>query len=351
MHSSNLPVGLQERTENLIHEPLLLLSFKNQLRGRGFLGTIPFMKPSRLILCLLVILTTVAAAGQCWAEGPAQSVHWGATAFPDHDRTLTLSTTVVDRFTEFDGAGQRYNEIRETMGFNFFSLSWTERLESFKGWNTNITAGGGPTRDGFSRFLQNDVIHKLRGFDPVPVGNKREANDFMISGTLTRWLSILGSDDVFYAGLGAAGGSLYYEVYAQAGFRRLSLFNAVPILSDYVRVSALGRYGRPFNGAAFREVADRSWIGQASVGFGNYRNWDSDTPWEIEIAGTIDSGLFVDQHGASLEERFISVALRYAAVTFETWNDLINQKDYGPTFGARFTFDLLYLYDWWHGKR
>ena len=272
-------------------------------------------------------------------------------AFPDHDRTLSLGMTVVDRFTEFDGAGNRYNDIRETMGFNFFSLSWTERLESFKGWNTNLTAGAGPTRDGFSRFLQNDVIHKLRGFDPVPVGDKRETNDFMISGTLTRWMSLLGSDNVFFAGLGAAGGSLYYEVYAQAGFRRLSLFNTVPFLSDYVRVSALGRYGRPFNGAAFREVSDRSWVGQASIGFGNYRDWESSTPWEIELAGTIDSGLFVDQQKASLEERFISVAVRYAAATFETWNDLINQKDYGPTFGARLTFDLLYLYDWWNGRR
>ena len=67
----------------------------------------------------------------------------------------------------------------------------------------------------------------------------------------------------------------------------------------------------------------------------------------IEIAATIDSGLFVDTKKASLEERFVSVAVRYAAATFETWNDLINQKDYGPTFGARLTFDLLYLYDRW----
>jgi hypothetical protein len=39
------------------------------------------------------------------------------------------------------------------------------------------------------------------------------------------------------------------------------------------------------------------------------------------------------------------VALRYSAVTIETWNDAINQKDYGPTFGGRVTLDLLYLYD------
>ncbi len=283
------------------------------------------------------------------AEPPAQSIHWGAIGFPDHDRTFTLGLTVVDRFTEFDGAGQRYNNIQETMGFNFFTLSWTERLESLKGWNVNVTAGGGPTSDGFSRFLQNDVIHKLRGFEPVPVGNKRDANDFMLSSTLTRWFGLLGTDDVFFAGIGAAGGSLYYEPYVQAGFRRLSLLHHVPFLSDHMRVSALGRYGRPFGGAAFREVADRSWIGQGSVGLGNYAQWDDPcaTPWEVELAVTIDSGLFVDANKSSIEERFVSVAVRYAAVTFETWNDLINQKDYGPTFGARLTLDLLYLYDRW----
>ena len=48
----------------------------------------------------------------------------------------------------------------------------------------------------------------------------------------------------------------------------------------------------------------------------------------------------------------MSVAVRYAAVAFETWNDLINQKDYGPTFGARLTVDVLYAYNWWeHGAR
>jgi len=140
---------------------------------------------------------------------------------------------------------------------------------------------------------------------------------------------------VFFYGVGAAAGSLYYEPYAQIGFRRFSLPEFVPFVSDYVRFSALARYGRPFKGAAFREVADRSYIGQASIGIGNYRRCNCDTLWEIKVAMTVDSGLFVDNRGGSLEERYVSLALQYSAVTFETWNDLINQKDYGPTFGAR----------------
>lgn len=300
--------------------------------------------PSRIfgVFCVLIVMASVAQS-----EPPAQSVHWGSIAFPDPDQTLTLSTTVVDRFTEFDGEGRRYNDIRETMGFNFFTLSWTHPLVRFPGWNFNFTAAGGPTRDGPSRFLQNEVVHKFRGLTEVPVAEKREANDFMLSSSLTRWFSLLGSPEVFFAGIGGAGGSLYYEPYMQAGFRRLALLEPLPLIGEYLRVSALGRYGRPFSGAAFRRVAPQSYLGQVSVGLGNYRSWQDHTPWEIELAVTFDSGLFVDHRGDSLEERFVSLALRYSAFTFETWNDLINQKDYGPTFGARVTVDLLYAYERW----
>ena len=95
-------------------------------------------------------------------------------------------------------------------------MSWTERLERFKGWNTNLTAGAGPTQDGFRRYLQNDVAHKLRGLTPAAVGTTRDATDFVISGTLTKWTGFLGSDDVFFR-VGGAAGSLYYGPYTQAG--------------------------------------------------------------------------------------------------------------------------------------
>ena len=299
----------------------------------------------RWIIALAIAFCALAPPAR--AEAPPQSVHWGAIAFPDHDPTLTLSTAVLDRFTQFDGSGRRYNDINETMGFNFFTASWTKPLTQWPGWNLNLTAGGGPTTDGPSRFLQNDVVHKLRGIDPVPVGQKRDANDFMLSGSMTRWFGLPGISDVFFVGAGGAGGSLYYEPYVQAGFRRLAILGFIPWVGDYLRVSAMGRYGRPYGGAAFRQVAPQSYIAQASVGLGNYHRWKDSTPFELELAVTVDSGLFVDHRGDALEERFVSLAIRYSAFTFETWNDLINQKDYGPTFGARLTLDLFYMYDRW----
>ncbi|MGH7235641.1 MAG: hypothetical protein ACREIO_04590, partial [Nitrospiraceae bacterium] len=114
------------------------------------------------------------------------------------------------------------------------------------------------------------------------------------------------------------------------------------------RFSAMGRYGRLYGGSAYPVVAPQSYLGQVSVGVGNYQPEKEDrSSWEIELAMTIDSGLFVDGKGDAIEERFVSAAFRYSAVTFETWNDLVNQKDYGPTFGARLTVDLLHIYRTW----
>ena len=98
----------------------------------------------RRIAFLLLVIYFCAYAESALAEPPPQSVHWGAMAFPDHDPTLTLSTAVLDRFTQFDGAGKRYNDINQTMGFNFFALSWTKPLTQLPGWNLNLTAAAGP---------------------------------------------------------------------------------------------------------------------------------------------------------------------------------------------------------------
>ena len=92
-------------------------------------------------LGLLLGMTRVVAA-----ESPAPSAHWGAIDYPDQVRTLDFGLT-LNRFTEFDPNGQRYNQIRETMGFKMVTLSWTERPTRFPEWGTNLTLGVGPTDD------------------------------------------------------------------------------------------------------------------------------------------------------------------------------------------------------------
>ncbi len=305
---------------------------------------------TRLLAALLCCATSVA-----FAETPAPSIHWGAIGYPDQDRTLDLVAMTVNRFTEFDGDGRRYNNIGETAGFNFASLSWTEKLTKWPGWNLNLTAGGGPTADGFTRFLQNDVIHRFRGLTPVPVDQKRETIDVMVSGSLNRWMNWFGDRQQGFAGFGVAGGTLYYEPWVNVGVRRLALSdfgkslwgssNGLQTMSDFVRFSAMGRYSRVFKSGSFPELATANYLGQASITIADYRDEIAHPPrWEFEIAFTVDSGLFVDYVGKGLEERFVSIAIRMPYVTFETWNDLINQKDYGPTFGARVTLDLREIY-------
>ncbi|WP_447973633.1 hypothetical protein [Nitrospira sp. Kam-Ns4a] len=275
--------------------------------------------PARYALVVLALGLVASGPGVARAESPAPSVPWGAIAYPEHERTLTAGLT-VNRFTEFDGAGKRYNDIAETSGFNFISASWTERLRRLPGWNTNLTAGVGPTQDGFTRFLQNDVVHKLRNLTPVPVGAKRTATDFMVGGSVTRWTSLLGTRE---EGVRRRGGghrlALPRGVRAvrraagvarrrRRGLRRRSPAVAGEALALPAHLGH-GALRAPLRRERLSGRRTQSWLGQVSIGVGDYDRRDGDpSHWEVELAFT---------------------------------------KDYGPTFGARLTFDLLRLYDFW----
>jgi hypothetical protein len=309
--------------------------------------------PLRYLQTLVIVTVLLVSPLTGTAETPAPSVHWGALSFPDHERTVDLGLT-VNRFTEFNRHGDRYNAIEETAGFNFASLTWTERWARLPGWTTNLTLGGGPTDDKFSRFLQNDLVHKVLGLEPVPVAAVRGGTDVMLNGSLTRWFNLFGSADQGFIGVGAATGTLYHEPYVNAGIRRLALSDVagswggsskgLEDFSNFVRFSVMGRYGRIFRSGAYDELARQSYFGQASMSIADYRNEEAEPPrWELEIGLAIDSGLFADRAGQGIEGRFITVAIRIPYLKWETWND-IGGGDYGPTFGARLMIDLLQVY-------
>lgn len=110
-----------------------------------------------------------------------------------------------------------------------------------------------------------------------------------------------------------------------------------------LRFSGMVRAGRIATGAAFRDLANHSFSAQGSISYGWY---DEHTfqPWmEVEVGATIDSGVFNGKQGDSLEERFWTVAVRVHPFTFETWNDQLNSKDFGPTYGAKIMMDLSFL--------
>jgi len=308
-------------------------------------------KPTGRIRCVLALCTLLLLCqSPVHAEAPAPNAHWGGLAYPDQYPALQLGLT-LNRFTEFNGEGERFNNIRETIGLNEITLSWTEHLKRFKGWSTNLTVGAGPTRDQPTRYLQNQIVHEtLRGIPQVPVREKRRQTDFMITGSLNRWFSLGSMDRIAFAGLGVSSGSLYHEVFGRMGIRRWSPIEMLHGPSDGekpwwvsvfgpLRFSGMYRYSRLWGGAALHALAQESHIAQGSVSYGWMRD-DHFPLFEVEVGVTLDSGIFLDVLGDSLEERFYSVAIRAHPFTLETWNDQLNSKDFGPTYGARLMIEL-----------
>lgn len=79
----------------------------------------------------LSVCLVISFANSSLAEAPDPGVHWGALGYPDQERTLQAGL-MLNRFTEFNSHRDRFNStIRETIGLNFGSLSWTERLREW----------------------------------------------------------------------------------------------------------------------------------------------------------------------------------------------------------------------------
>ena len=344
-------ISLSEIIDN---EPILTKPLTLPLHG---LMNGMIQLPSRL-KCATALLALLMWPSILYAETPAPEVHWGSLGYPDQYPVLQLGLS-LNRFTEFNGEGERFNEIQETIGLNQITFTWTEHLERLKGWSTNLTIGAGPTRDQPTRYLQNEIVHEgLKGIPKVPVREKRRQTDFMITGTLNRWFSIGSLEKVAFAGGGVASGSLYHEIFGRVGARRWS-----PIETIYgcpcdekpwwvsafgpLRLSGMYRYSRIWEGAALRALAPESHLAQGSISYGWIRE-DGYPSFEVELGLTIDSGIFLDVFGDSLEERFYTLAIRAHPFTIETWNDQLNDKDFGPTYGARFMLELYtFLPDSW----
>ena len=103
------------------------------------------------------------------------------------------------------------------------------------------------------------------------------------------------------------------------------------------------RAGRIATGAAFHDLANTAYTAQGSISYGWYASHTL-RPWmEIEVGATIGSGIFNDDQGVALEEQFWTVAFRIHPFTFESWNDQLGNKDFGPTYGGRLMIDLYFL--------
>ena len=106
----------------------------------------------------------------------------------------------------------------------------------------------------------------------------------------------------------------------------------------------MARYGQLDTGAVLHQIKPFSFLYQLSTSRDPDGKSDGPPHWEIEYALTWDSGIFVDQTGQSRKEFFWSLAFTYDAFRMESWNDSINHKDQGPTYGFTVTLDLFRLF-------
>lgn len=112
----------------------------------------------------------------------------------------------------------------------------------------------------------------------------------------------------------------------------------------------MGRISYQDNGAVLHHIRQTAGIVQPAVAFGQYRTTDNGETipaWEIEFALMWGTGIFVNEVGESQKHFAWSLAALAGPVRFETWNDSmgnIAQQDYGPTYGATLTIDVLRIW-------
>ena len=310
----------------------------------------------------LLVLVLVIGVGPVpgWGEAPAPSVHWGGMAFPDQYSTLTGGLT-LNRFTPVDGIGNKYDStIGNTLGFNLITFSWTQHWKgTWDGWSTNLTAGISPTSDEPSQYFQNKVVHQLRHLPPVPSVDPRKETDVMIDGSVTRWFPLWTPKAIFVGG-GFSVGTIYQQGFLRAGLRRLQILPTLYHSEQWgdvsLRASVLGRISYQSNGAVLHATRSTAGLVQPSIAFGQYRTVDGETipTWEIEFALMWDSGIFVNPTGQSQKQFAWSLAASAGPLRFETWNDSmgdIAERDFGPSYGASLTLDMLRVWNFVQGVR
>src|SRR5262249_45141431 len=219
----------------------------------------------------LFVLFVLAMVPFVQAETPAPSVHWGSIAYPDQFNTVQLGGT-FNRFTQFDGAGNRYHStLNESFGLNFATASWTQHWQRWPGWSSNLTLGIGPTGSEPTEGLQNNVVHPILGDAAVPVGARRgDVGDGMVDGSVTRWISLFDGAPELFIGGGFSLGTVYYEEFARIGTRRASFDSFIPhwnetplhYISDWLRGSAMARYGALQSSALIHNVKPYSFLYQ-----------------------------------------------------------------------------------------
>jgi hypothetical protein len=282
-----------------------------------------------IVVGVAILSSAAPLAAQNFAS---PSVHFGAMSWPASEPNDVVAIN-LDRFTEFDARRRRYNALRSTVGLDLLALSRTRLLRH---WHTTLLrtalAAGGSLNEP-TRFLQNNFLHGIRGFDEVPVDSTQKAVHAAASVELIHWVPRRLAGMFPFLELGSTASTVSSDAWAALGAR-----------APRFGFSGQLRAGLPFGGSAFadRYLTDGYVLGTISfrVPFDDWADaLSAGVAPEIELSYTASSGYFRRADGAAFHEEFCSLRLTWGVAAFETWNDLCGHKDRGPTYGARLMID------------
>lgn len=317
------------------------------------------MPRTHLALLACSLLGPIAAVP---AQGAIPSAHWGALVIPEERDTFRLSLT-ADRFSEFDefgrvgfglnqpgrfpSANQKSFGIQRLIGDYTFGVIDPEHLA------LTTSVGLGLSSNQPTRFIVNDVAHRIRGAEAVTERSSRETFEATGGLELTAWTERPDGDDetpdetswVGHAGVGSMVGTLYFENYVQAGG-----FVETPELDlglgrARLRFGGLARGSLFATSDAFDDLADGGVLSQAYVSILPHREPEESGIWtwpDFTLGVTHDTGLFRRYDtGDPLDKVFVTFRGEWpCGLRFETWNDLIGLEDFGPTFGLSFSYSF-----------
>jgi hypothetical protein len=353
-----------------------------------------------LVVCALAAL----AFTPTFAQVVSPSSHWGALMIPESRERTEIGL----HFLGFTRYGKEvdpetgeytftpYNDMEETLGFNFLSLSHYDiinrRALSAASVSRRWTFTLGVIDDNITEFLQNDVVHwnntRKDSLDRVP-RTRSDTRTKTSIGPRHLWPPVLAfSNEYFvrvpyqrrregggtlrgltplFVGGGVSVGTLNQEAFLQAGTIMITRDvgdHRVPVLRVLqlrsVGVAGMARSGVLLPGHYFKDLTGSYFNAQAAV------RADVEIaafPIQLDLAATVAHGFFVASRTPAqweiinelpegtdpasvysakspVTERFVSVKLRIGEFTLETYNDMFGGKDKGPSFGVHATYSI-----------
>jgi hypothetical protein len=337
--------------------------------------TLKTLRQAATILLLGLILDSLAQVDVTMAP------HWGAMMFPELSEKLEWGVTTL-LFTQLNEKHQQYGIVYDdtalvnrgligshpyydkTIGFNILSLSKSGLFGGGTDAAMNnllyrVGVGAGLNNDDFPRFFQNRIIHEgYRKLPTIPRDSVRctgfgpECLDYSLSGEINyRFLNFIQYENLMlratpiFLGFGGSINSIGCESFTQIGAIDVTLAPRLirSITQNHLifKFNCMSRIGAIFNNQIthpFRKINSGYVIHQAAI---DMIAFPKAYPISIKNAFTSHSGLFLNSENQPIRELYWSINVSVGAFHVEQFNDMFNDKDFGPTFGARIYYDIV----------